>query len=189
MFLDNDWLAAIKWNKKSIMAHRIPKGLFKRHTCQRSTVIGTPKSIPELNEEHTCPPINHNSCLRLGFCFCFLSYPFFRFLLPAPLPFLINVARRVSNAFLRRGRENCRIFLEFCGAAFSQGYGVTGRQRRGGELRVSWQPLLGPVIVPKRFFVARLCAAQCQHVVGESPEPLLILFYFFSFLLLVKASL
>lgn len=61
------------------MAHRIPKGLFKRHTCQRSTVIGTPKSIPELNEEHTCPPINHNSCLRLGFCFCFLSYPFFSF--------------------------------------------------------------------------------------------------------------
>jgi len=58
------------------------------------------------------------------------------------------------------------------------------RDGRGKVGKVSWQPLLGPVIVPERFFVARLlCRAMPARgwVAGGEP-PNRCRFYFPCFL-------
>lgn len=144
----------------------------------------SPFPSQKTNEEHTCLPINHNSCLCLCFGFCFLfflSYPFF----PLPFTFFDKChTPRVKCVFQHlplssRGKLShflgilwCSILPRIC--PYRRLAGVTAG-------KVSWQPLLGPVIVPERFFVARLlCRAMpARGCGGDSPELVQILFSFF----------
>lgn len=168
----------------SVMVDRILKGLFNRHTCQRSTVIATPHFHPKKRMRNTLAcrsitiPVSASVSVSVFF---FLSYPFF----PLPFTFFDKChTPRVKCVFQHlplssRGKLShflgilwCSILPRIC--PYRRLAGVTAG-------KVSWQPLLGPVIVPERFFVARLlCRAMpARGCGGDSPELVQILFSFF----------
>jgi len=83
----------------------------------------------------------------------------------------------------RRENENCRIFLEFCGAAFSQGYAVTGRAGESGESVLA--AAFGACHCPRAIFccspfVSRNASTWLGSRRG-TPEPVQILFSLLSF--------
>lgn len=132
---------------------------------------------------NTRPPINHNSCLQFSFYFLSRATSTFSFFF-----FLINVARRVSNAFLKKKKQplspRCKWKLShFLGISVVQHspkdmplHREQGRQR---ERESRGQSVLavafGACHCPWAIFYCSPFVSRVLRGVGPSP-PLQILF-------------